>query len=68
MGVLFLCAAFVVGVWLGWYAAHVHSRVDADLAAYLTTGGLPALSFDSAAQGVARPEPTTRAGHPTNPT
>lgn len=54
VGLLFLAGVFVLGVWLGWYAAHLDIRPD--ISEYVTTS-LPALSFDSAGQGAARPEP-----------
>jgi len=55
--VLFMAGMFGIGVWLGWYAAHLDIRFESDLAEYLSTGSLPALSFDSAGQGAARTEP-----------
>lgn len=58
VGVLFLAGAFLIGVWLGWYAAHLDIRPD--IAEYVTTS-LPALTL-SAGEGAARPEPPTRAG------
>lgn len=61
IGILLVSAAFVMGVWVGWYAAHVGAQLDADLATYLSTGSLPALTL-SAGEGAARPEPPTRAG------
>ena len=60
--VLFMAGMFGIGVWLGWHMAHINTRIDADLAEYLSTGSLPVLSFDSAGQGAARPEPPTGAG------
>lgn len=59
---LFMAGMFGIGVWLGWHMAHINTRIDSDLAAYLTVGSLPALSFDSAGQGAARPEPPAGAG------
>ena len=44
--VLFMAGMFGIGVWLGWHMAHINTRIDADLAEYLSTGSLPALSFD----------------------
>jgi len=63
--VLFMAGMFGIGVWLGWHMAHINTRIDADLAEYLSTGSLPALSFDSAGQGAARPEPPAGAGRVT---
>ena len=60
--VLFMAGMFGIGVWLGWHMAHINTRIDADLAEYLTVGSLPVLSFDSTGQGAARPEPPTGAG------
>lgn len=60
--VLFMAGMFGIGVWLGWHMAHINTRIDADLAEYISTGSLPALSFDSAGQGAARPEPPAGAG------
>lgn len=58
VAVLVLACAFIIGIWLGWYAAHLDIRFESDLAEYLSTGSLPALSFgDSAGQGAARTEP-----------
>ena len=52
VAVLVLACAFIIGIWLGWYAAHLDIRFESDLAEYLSTGSLPALSFgDSAGQG-----------------
>lgn len=59
---LFMAGMFGIGVWLGWHMAHINTRIDSDLAEYISTGSLPALSFDSAGQGAARPEPLTGAG------
>lgn len=59
---LFMAGMFGIGVWLGWHMAHINTRIDADLAEYLSTGSLPALSFDSTGQGAARPEPPAGAG------
>ncbi len=55
--VLFMAGMFGIGVWLGWHMAHINTRIDSDLAEYISTGSLPALSFDSAGQGAARTEP-----------
>lgn len=60
--VLFMAGMFGIGVWLGWHMAHINTRIDSDLAEYISTGSLPALSFDSAGQGAARPEPPAGAG------
>ena len=59
---LFMAGMFGIGVWLGWHMAHINTRIDSDLAEYLTVGSLPVLSFDSAGQGAARPEPPAGAG------
>lgn len=59
---LFMAGMFGIGVWLGWHMAHINTRIDSDLAEYISTGSLPALSFDSAGQGAARPEPPAGAG------
>lgn len=58
---LFMAGMFGIGVWLGWHMAHINTRIDADLAEYLSTGSLPALTL-STGQGAARPEPPTGAG------
>ena len=57
--VLFMAGMFGIGVWLGWHMAHINTRIDADLAEYLSTGSLPALTL-SAGQGAARPELKTK--------
>ena len=59
---LFMAGMFGIGVWLGWHMAHINTRIDSDLAEYISTGSLPVLSFDSAGQGAARPEPPAGAG------
>ncbi|MCA9843216.1 MAG: hypothetical protein KC491_01065 [Dehalococcoidia bacterium] len=69
VGLLFLAGVFVLGIWLGWHAAHLDIRMDADLADYLTTGSLPALSFgDSAGQGAARTDPPSAGAGRASPT
>lgn len=68
VGLLFLAGVFVLGIWLGWYAAHLDIRFESDLAEYLSTGSLPALSFDSAGQGAARTEPTSAGAGRASPT
>lgn len=59
--VLFMAGMFGIGVWLGWHMAHINTRIDSDLAEYISTGSLPALTL-IAGQGAARPEPPTGAG------
>ena len=68
VAVLVLACAFIIGIWLGWYAAHLDIRFESDLAEYLSTGSLPALSFDSAGQGAARPEPPSAGAGRASPT
>lgn len=55
---LFMAGMFGIGLWLGWHAAHI--AAPADMSEFVTS--LPVLSFDSAGQGAARPEPPTGAG------
>lgn len=68
VGLLFLAGVFVLGIWLGWYAAHLDIRFESDLAEYLSTGSLPALSFDSVGQGAARTEPPSAGAGRASPT
>jgi hypothetical protein len=57
--VLFMAGMFGIGVWLGWHMAHINTRIDADLAEYISTGSLPALSF---VRGPGRGPPRTPNG------
>ena len=66
--VLFMAGMFGIGVWLGWHMAHINTRIDSDLAEYISTGSLPALSFDSAGQGAARTEPPSAGAGRASPT
>lgn len=65
---LFMAGMFGIGVWLGWHMAHINTRIDSDLAEYISTGSLPALSFDSAGQGAARTEPPSAGAGRASPT
>lgn len=66
VALLFLAGVFVLGVWLGWYAAHLD--INLDISEYVTTS-LPALSFgDSAGQGAARTEPPSAGAGRASPT